>query len=104
MADVLVLPSEFEPWGLVVNEALNFGLDVITSDQVGAAADLVRAEDGGHVVPVGNVTALTRAMQICQAERAAGRRAGGKRLIDEWTVEHGADGIVEALTSLRARS
>src|SRR5207244_3025893 len=41
-ADVLVLPSEFEPWGLVVNEALNFGLAVIASDRVGAAPDLVR--------------------------------------------------------------
>src|SRR5437870_3956304 len=69
VADVLLLPSEFEPWGLVVNEALNFGLAVVASDQVGAATDLVRAEDGGHIVPVGDVAALSRVMHRRMEER-----------------------------------
>ena len=104
VADVLLLPSEFEPWGLVVNEALNFGLAVVASDQVGAAADLVRAEDGGHIVPVGDVAALSRVMHRCMEERAGRPRASTKRLIDEWTVEHCADGILDALAALRSRS
>lgn len=103
LADVLVLPSAYEPWGLVVNEALNFGLAVITSDQVGAAADLVRADEGGHVVPVGDVAALTGAMEACHADGAPGRRSGGKRVIDEWGIEQCADGIVDAVTSLARR-
>ena len=36
IADVLILPSDQETWGIVVNEALCFGLPVIVSDQVGA--------------------------------------------------------------------
>lgn len=40
-ADLLVLPSRFEPWGLVVNEALAAGCPVVASDRVGAAYDLV---------------------------------------------------------------
>src|SRR5205814_1609538 len=40
-ADVFVLPSLYETWGLVVNEAMHFGLPVIVSDAVGCAADLV---------------------------------------------------------------
>ena len=35
MGDILILPSHWETWGLVVNEALQFGLTVITSDKVG---------------------------------------------------------------------
>lgn len=47
MAEVLVLPSKFEPWGLVVNEALACGLPVIASDRVGAVDDLIiRGENG----------------------------------------------------------
>ena len=104
VADVLLLPSEFEPWGLVVNEALNFGLAVVASDQVGAATDLVRAEDGGHIVPVGDVAALSRVMHRCMEERPGRPRTSTKRLIDEWTIEHCADGILDALSALRSRS
>lgn len=56
-ADVLVLPSGYEPWGLVVNEALGFGVRVLASDAVGAAADLITPENGA-VFPVGDVARL----------------------------------------------
>ena len=61
-SDVLVVPSiqtrTFrEPWGLVVNEAMNQGLAVIASDSVGAAAGgLVRDGVNGVVVPAGDPT------------------------------------------------
>jgi glycosyltransferase involved in cell wall biosynthesis len=45
-ADVLVLPSTYEAWGWVVNEALGFGTRVIASDEVGAAYDLCTEETG----------------------------------------------------------
>lgn len=43
-ADLLVLPSSFEPWGLVVNECLAAGTPVVASRSVGAAYDLVPEE------------------------------------------------------------
>ena len=65
-ADILVLPSYHEPWGLVVNEAMATGALPVVSDRVGAGPDLV---DGiGEVFPRGNVTALTDALR-----RALGR-------------------------------
>lgn len=45
----LILPSEYEPWGLVVNEALSGGIPVIVSDKVGAAYDLVEIPKTGLV-------------------------------------------------------
>ena len=45
-ADVFVLPSRSEPWGLVVEEALNNGTPVIVSDKVGCRLDLVTDETG----------------------------------------------------------
>lgn len=44
--DVFVLPSKVEPWGLVVEEALNNGLPVIVSDSVGCKDDLVNSSNG----------------------------------------------------------
>src|SRR5207244_779677 len=40
-ADVFVLPSRYDGWGVVVNQALGAGLPIICSDQVGAGFDLI---------------------------------------------------------------
>jgi glycosyltransferase involved in cell wall biosynthesis len=48
-ADVLVLPSRWDGWGLVVNEALSAGVPVIVSDQCGAA-EVIHNGMNGYVV------------------------------------------------------
>lgn len=47
--NVLILPSTYEPWGLVVNEAMSAGLPVLVSSEVGAHYDLVTGHDTGIV-------------------------------------------------------
>jgi glycosyltransferase involved in cell wall biosynthesis len=59
-ADILVLPSAAEPWGLVVNEAMAAGAIPVVSDRVGAAADLVAGV--GEIYPCGDVAGLTAAL------------------------------------------
>src|SRR5207253_11122683 len=59
-ADLLVVPSEFEPFGLVVNEALCCGCAVAASDRCGAARDLVAPVDPRLVFPCGNIAALAK--------------------------------------------
>ena len=44
--DVFILPSKSEPWGLVVEEALNNGMPVLVSDRVGCASEIVDDENG----------------------------------------------------------
>lgn len=60
--DCLVLPSLYEPWGLVVNEALAAGIPCIVSDRVGCREDLIAASGGGVIVPAGEPEALAAAM------------------------------------------
>lgn len=95
-ADVFVLPSLFEPWGLVVNEAMAAALPVIASDRVGCVDDLVINRESGLVVPAGNVKRLAAAMQLmlddadlcqCMSEKAG-------LLISRWTLECEADNMV----------
>jgi glycosyltransferase involved in cell wall biosynthesis len=62
-ADLLVLPSESETWGLVVNEAFACGLPAIVSDKVGCAPDMIRADLTGRVVPVGDSQRLAGAIE-----------------------------------------
>jgi len=60
-ADILALPSQTEPWGLVVNEAMTAGALPIVSDRVGCGPDLVAGL--GEVYPCGDVDALTAALR-----------------------------------------
>ena len=53
-AHVLIVPSLYEPWGLVVHEGLAHGLPVIATDQVGAGDDLIESGMNGYVVPAGS--------------------------------------------------
>jgi len=62
-ADILVLPSEAETWGMVVNEAMACGLLPVVSDTVGCAPDLVSGV--GEVFPRGDVPELAAA--LCRA-------------------------------------
>ncbi len=72
-ADVLVLPSESETWGLVVNEAMACGLPAIVSDAVGCAPDLIEEGKTGFTFPVENVTALSQRLHQMAELRKCGR-------------------------------
>lgn len=69
VADVLVLPSYHETWGLVVNEAMACGVPAIVSSQVGCAEDLVRQGETGLVFPMGDVSSLADAIAILATNR-----------------------------------
>lgn len=98
-ADALVLPSHYEVWGLVVNEAVEHGMPVVTTNQVAAADDLVVEGVTGRIVPADNRGALTSALRDVaswtsqQRQRCAVR---SREIIDGWSIERAADGIVEA--------
>ncbi|MGE3340251.1 MAG: glycosyltransferase family 4 protein, partial [Alphaproteobacteria bacterium] len=72
-ADVLVLPSASETWGLVVNEALASGLPCVVSSGVAAGVDLIRDGGNGRVVPVGDTSGLTTALADVREGLATGR-------------------------------
>ncbi len=65
-ADVLVLPSQYDNWGLVVNEALAFGCRVLVSERCGAAELVSGHPERGAVLPVGDVSAWAAAMLACR--------------------------------------
>lgn len=97
LADLFVLPSTDEPWGLVVNEAMNFGLPVVATDVVGAAVDLVD-DDNGVVVPPEDRAALADAISTVLRDEEERRRMGAvsRERIERWSPERAATGLLEA--------
>ena len=57
-ADVFALPTREDIWGLVINEALAYGLPVVSSDKCIAAQELVAEGENGYIVPVNDPGAL----------------------------------------------
>jgi len=88
-SDVLVLPSAFEPWGLVVNEAMAAGLPAIISDRVGCGADLVVGRDTGVIYDFSKRGALGEAMRQFLVDTESLRRMGcnARSLISGWTLQ-----------------
>jgi glycosyltransferase involved in cell wall biosynthesis len=98
LSDIFVLPSHFEPWGLVVNEAMASGLPVIAADCVGCVDDLVEQERTGFIVPAHSPQDLFAAMKTLALDPDLRRRMGvkAKRLIADWTLENTANITVQA--------
>jgi glycosyltransferase involved in cell wall biosynthesis len=98
-ADAFVLPSVFETWGLVVNEAMHFRLPVIVSSGIGCAPDLVRNGETGRVFPVGDADALAKHIQEFLDAPAKARRMGDTagEHIRRYSTEASAIGIAQAL-------
>lgn len=75
-ADELVLPSVYEPFAVVVNEAMCCACPVIVSDQVGAARDLVAPVSPQFIFPAGDIRALANVLRLALADRERLREIG----------------------------
>lgn len=97
--DVFALLSrEHETFGLVVPEAMNFGLPIVVSDKVGCHADLVSRGLNGYVVSHTDPDAAAAALARIVADGDLRRRMGEQSRVrlDEWTPQHTVDGVVAA--------
>ncbi len=101
MADAFVLPSECEPWGLAVNEAMACGTAVVVSDQVGSAPDLVDASNGA-VFNAGDVQGLANALRHVLANAGPMGRAASDK-IGSWNFDADISGLKAALGQLEVR-
>ena len=99
-ADMLVLPSLYtETWGLVVNEAMQFGLPCIVSDRVGCCPDLIQAADTGLVFPHGDRLALRSAISELAEQvidRSDAIHALCRKRVAGYTTQAAANGILDA--------
>lgn len=100
-SDVVVLPSHFEPWGLVINEAMATGKPVIVSERVGCVDDLVTPETG-IIVQAEKPENLQQAILslASSAELRASMGKNAEQVIANWTLENEAEIVCNAWNQL----
>jgi glycosyltransferase involved in cell wall biosynthesis len=99
LSDVFVLPSVYEPWGLVVNEVMNAGRPIIVTDGVGCQAELVHDGFNGFVYPASDIDALSDCLHRLITDPALRGQMGKNslRLIEQYGFEQDVTGLRQAL-------
>lgn len=97
--DIFVLPSENEPWGLIVNEVMCAGRPVVVAGGVGCAADLVSEGLNGFLCEAADVDSLVRALEPLLANPDLRNQLGKASLekIGRWGYEECRSGLKAAL-------
>jgi glycosyltransferase involved in cell wall biosynthesis len=95
IADVLLLCSMYEPWGMVINECQAFGLPCVVTENVGAAPDMIFPENGrvASSSPLDLSRAIEEARQIPRTIVAE----MGRKLCDKFSPTKQADGFRQAI-------
>lgn len=90
VADLFVLPTREDIWGLVVNEAMAFGLPVITTDRCIAGLELIKDYENGFIVPVERADILAKRIEEVLSNEQLAIRMGKTSLkkIRPYTIEN----------------
>ena len=104
-ADVLVVSSSHEPWGLPVNEAMLCATAVIASDRVGAARDLITDGVTGYVYDHRKFEMLVTRLRECLADRSKLTALGEAAALrmQAWSPQHNAESVARAVRWAVAR-
>jgi len=103
-SDLFVLPTREDIWGLVIAEAMSFGLPVITTDQCVAGLALVD-ETNGAIIPSENVSILHDRIKKALSNRKDLNKLGQNSLnkIAPYTIENMAKAHVQIFNKLLNR-
>ena len=96
LADIFVLPSLHDPWGLVVNEAMYYGLPIVVTNTSGSS-ELVT--DNGFVVEPGNSEALAIVIQKLMNNEELRKQMGkrSKEHIKKYNLEYAVNSFLKAI-------
>ncbi|MFB9278553.1 glycosyltransferase family 4 protein [Cohnella cellulosilytica] len=101
-ADVFVMPTRYDIWGLVLNEALAFGLPIVTTRGAGAAYSLVEHGVNGFVTAVGDVAGIARGCRALLRDESLRERFGqaARNKAEGYTVARMAERHLEIFETM----
>jgi len=103
-ADIAVVPSRSDTWGMALNEAALSGLPLVSTTAAGGAHDLVEEGMNGFLVPPGDVDALRASILRLAEDEGLRRRAGVRSLeiASRFTPDAWADAVAAIVEHVAA--
>ena len=101
-SDIFILPSEAEPWGLIINEAMCAGLPIVASREIGSVTDLVEDRVNGATFDAGDIAGLVAALEPIVANAKLRQAMGEASLskISVWNYDRCVEGLRAGLQRL----
>jgi len=96
-ADVFVLPTHSDSWGLVLNEAMACKLPVISTDVAGAARDLIYHGENGYIYKKGNVDELIKFLRRVLNENKERMGQRSYEIVQNYSPQKCAQGFIEVI-------
>lgn len=87
-ADIFVLPTREDIWGLVINEALSYGLPTITTNMCVAGNELIESGKNGYIFPVNDYHSLAKYCNILFEDNLMEYSINALHRIREYTIEN----------------
>ena len=105
-SDLFVLPTREDIWGLVINEAMAYGLPVVTTERCIAGLELVKNGENGYIVPLEDPDALAEKCKTILADDMLCKKMSDKSLekIQEYTIENMAKRYLEIFKKILGES
>lgn len=97
VGDIFILPSIYEPWGLVVNEAMMSGLGLIVSEICGCTLDLVK--NNGYTINPNDIEDIKNKINIMLYSENKGKLS--RKIIKEWTFENSRKSLEVILNKMK---
>lgn len=99
-ADIFVLPTREDIWGLVINEAMACGLPVVTTNMCIAGNEYVQNDLNGYIVPIDNAKELYAAMKkvLFDTELSQKMALENIKLMKECTIERIVESHIDAIS------
>lgn len=99
VSDVFILPSIYEPWGLVVNEAMYSGLPVLVSNVCGCSLDLV--DGNGYSFNPNDTNELANKLKLLFLDKQISKKKiHSLQIINNWNFENSAKSFMEMIKSI----
>ena len=105
-ADIYVLPTREDIWGLVINEAMAYGLSVITTDSCLAGLELIEDGKNGYIVETDNTEQLSKCINKLAVDKGMRVEMGknNKLKMRDYTIEKMALSHIDFFKKLQVKT
>ena len=98
-ADLFILLTRGDTWGLVINEAMAYALPIISSDKCVAAVELIKEEKNGYIVPLNDINYISKKIKnlLNQENLLKEIAKENQKKIQDYTIENMTKAIYESI-------